>query len=121
MTAEAARFGVISPNAISGDGLWCSFHTQGRKDLEVTDERIFQMQAHGPLSPALLRVGGSAGRARHARPAMSFRGAAMRGVLILVLALSILAALAWPSHGTAHLGHRHAVVATHPVPRMWML
>jgi hypothetical protein len=52
---------------------------------------------------------------------MSIRSVAIRGVLILVLALSILAALAWPSHGTAHLGHRHAVVATHAVPRMWML
>ena len=120
MTAEAAQSGVISPNAISGDGLWGNFHTQGRKDLEVTDERIFQMQAHGPLSPALLRVGGSAGRARHARPAMSIRSLAMRGVLVLALALSILAALAWPSHGSAHPGHRHAVVATHPMPRPWM-
>jgi len=121
VTAEAAQSGVISPNAISGDGLWCSFHTQGRKDLEVTDERIFQMQAHGPLSPALLRVGGSAGRARHARPAMRVRSAAIRAVVVLALALSILAALAWPSHGTAHLGHRHPVVASHTVPRIWML
>jgi putative copper export protein len=52
---------------------------------------------------------------------MSIRSVAMRAVLVLALALSILAALAWPSHGSAHLGHHHAVVATHPVPRMWML
>src|SRR5215469_9248555 len=121
VTAEAARPGVILRNAISEDGLWCSFHAQGRKNLEVTDERIFQMQAHGPLSPALLRVGGSAGRPRHARPSMRIRSAAKRGVLILVLALSILAALAWPSHGTAHPGHRHAVVAMRGMPRIWML
>ena len=78
------------------------------------------MQAHGPLPPALVRVGGSAGRARHARPAISIRSLAMRGVLVLALALSILAALAWSSHGSAHPGHRHAVVASHNVPRLWM-
>ena len=111
---------MISPNAISGDELWCSFHTQKRKDLEVTDERIFHMQAHGPLSPALLRVGGSAGRARHARPAMSIRSRALRGVFVLALAFSILAVLAWSSHGSAQPGHRHPVVATHHVPRIWM-
>jgi hypothetical protein len=44
----------------------------------------------------------------------------MRGVFILVLALSILAALAWPSHGTAHPGHHHAVVTMRGVPMHWM-
>ena len=78
------------------------------------------MQAHGPLSPALLRVGGSAGRARHARPAMSIRSLVMRGVLVLALALSILAALAWSSRGSAHPDHRHAVVASHNAHRLWM-
>src|SRR5215831_16595564 len=111
---------MISPNAISGDGFWCSFHTQGRKNLEVTDERIFQMQAHGPLSPTLMRVGGSAGGARHARPAMSIRSLAMRGVLVLALAFSILAALAWSSHGSAHPARHHVVVASHNAHRLWM-
>jgi hypothetical protein len=78
------------------------------------------MQAHGPLSPAPMRVGGSAGRARHARPAMSIRSYAMRGILVLALAFSILAVLAWPSHGNAHPGHRQAVVTTRDVPRIWM-
>jgi hypothetical protein len=79
------------------------------------------MQAHGPLSPALLRVGGSAGRARHARPARTVRSLAIRGMIVLALALSILAALAWPSHRSPHPGHRHAVVTTRHVPRSWML
>ena len=120
VTPEAAQSGGIYPNGVPADGLWCTFHTQGRKNLEITDERIFQMQAHGSLSASLLRVVGSAGRARHARPAMTIRGAAMRGILVLALAFSILAALALSSRGSAHQGHHHAVVATGDVPRIWM-
>jgi hypothetical protein len=79
------------------------------------------MQAHGPLSPALLRVGGSAGRARHARPARTVRNLAIRGMIVLALAISSLALLAWSAHGSAHTGHHRAVVATHHLPRPWML
>jgi hypothetical protein len=79
------------------------------------------MQAHGPLSPTLVRVGGSAGRPRHARPTRTIRSLAIRGIIVLALAFSSLAALAWSAHGSAHPGHRHAVVATHSMPRPWML
>jgi hypothetical protein len=78
------------------------------------------MQAHRPLFPARVRVGDSAGGARHARPAMSIRSHAMRGVLVLALALSFLAALALSAHGSARPGHHHAVVAGHSVPTHWM-
>jgi len=42
-------------------------------------------------------------------------------MIILALAFSTLALLAWSAHGSAHPGHRHAVVATHNMPRIWML
>jgi hypothetical protein len=52
---------------------------------------------------------------------MSIRSAAMSGVLVLVLGFSILGALAWQSHASAHPGHRHAVAAGNDVPGIWML
>jgi len=44
----------------------------------------------------------------------------MRGVFVLALAFSILAALALSLHGMPHQGHHHAAVATHHVPMHWM-
>jgi hypothetical protein len=49
------------------------------------------------------------------------RRVAMSGVLVLVLGFSILAALAWQSHGMPHPGHRHVVAASGGVPGIWML
>jgi hypothetical protein len=77
------------------------------------------MQADRSLFPALARPGGSVGGARHARPARTIRRYAVRGIFVLALAFSTLAALAWSAHGSGHPGHHHAVVATNVVPKGW--
>ena len=78
------------------------------------------MQAHRSLFPALLRPGGPVGGARHARPARTIRSYAIRGVFVLALAFSTLAALAWSAHGNGHPGHHHGSVATHVMPKGWV-
>jgi hypothetical protein len=51
---------------------------------------------------------------------MRIHSLAVRGVLVLALAFSVVAALAWPSHASARPGHRHAVLASRNVPGIWM-
>jgi hypothetical protein len=78
------------------------------------------MQADRSLIPALARPRCPAGSARHARPASTIRSLAIRGIFVLALAFSTLAALAWSAQGSGKPAH-HAVVASHDMPRGWML
>lgn len=77
------------------------------------------MQADRSLFPALVRPRGSAGGARHARPAKTIRSYAIRGVLVLALAFSTLAGLAWSAHASSHAGHHYGSVASEFVQEGW--
>jgi hypothetical protein len=78
------------------------------------------MQADRPLSPAPVRPGEPASGARHARPARTMRTHAIRGILVLALAFSTFALLAWAAHGGAHPGQHHGVVTSFKWPDPWM-
>jgi hypothetical protein len=78
------------------------------------------MQVDRSLLPALVRPGGSPRGARHARPPRTIRGYAIRGIFVLALAFSTLAAIAWSAHGSSHAGHHHGSVASNVVPKGWM-
>ena len=66
------------------------------------------MRTHRSLSHAIMRIGGSAGRARHASSGRRAYARAARGILVLGLILGALAvaALTLPGHSSA--GHARA-------------
>jgi hypothetical protein len=76
------------------------------------------MQATKSLTPARVQPAASASSTRRARR-RTIRGHAIRGILVLALAVPALVALAWPAHASAYLGHRDDVTIS-SVPNPWL-
>lgn len=97
---SAAR---IYPNAISGDGSWCSFSLLDDLTVKLPNEGIFSMDTHRSLWHAVMQAAGSASGAHRAVARGTVRARAARRILVLALVLGGLgaAALTLPGHGSA--------------------
>src|SRR6266851_4844583 len=101
--ATPAVIAWITPNAISGHALGCSFALADGLMSKSPTRGHSTMKNHRSLRHIIMQAGGSAGGAHRGPSAGNSRIWMMRGILVLALGLGGLAAtvLALPAHVSA--------------------